>query len=69
MQVDRETDSNVWTDGRRIKKLSTNDGYFDTFDEAKDFLAEHAKRRIKSAEAALESARKFSDKVDGLKAP
>ncbi len=69
VQVEKETKQSVWIDGRRSAKQTTYENYFDSFDDAKNFLAKLADDKLISARRQLEAARGFAGNVRGLKAP
>lgn len=65
--VEKETEKSVWIRGRRIAKRSSYENYFDTFDEAKEFLTKYAESTLNSARRRLELAQGFAGNVKGLK--
>lgn len=69
VQVEKETVSSIWIDGRRSAKRSSYENYFDTWDEAKEFLTEYANSVLATARRSLETAHGFAGNVRGLKAP
>ena len=69
VQVEKETESRVWIDGRRRAKRSGFDNYFDTWDEAKEFMTEYAEKKLDRARRDLEAAQGLAGNVRGLKAP
>ena len=67
IQVEKESEKSVWIDGRRCAKRSGFDNYFDSFDEAKEFLTEYADNRLDIARRNLQLAQSFAGNVKGLK--
>tara|TARA_R100001530_G_scaffold13727_7_gene12587 strand:+ start:4882 stop:5085 length:204 start_codon:yes stop_codon:yes gene_type:complete len=50
IEIERETGTSIWIDGRRLNKRSGYENYFDTWDDAHAFL-------LKNATLALDRAR------------
>jgi hypothetical protein len=69
VQVEKETASSVWINGRRNAKRTSYENYFDTWEEAKEFLTEYAENMLATARRSLETAQGFAGNVKGLKAP
>lgn len=73
VECERETDSCVWVRGgfskaeRRYNKKSSYDNYFDSFQEAKDFLINTGEAKVKSARRNLEEANSYLGNAKGLK--
>jgi hypothetical protein len=67
IEIERETGSSVWINGRRNSKQSNHHSYFNTFDEAKQHLLKKAQRKIESARFLLQRARDHYGNVKGLK--
>lgn len=51
---------------RRYPKRSFESNYFATFQEAKDFLLDHAQKKLESAEDEANKARRILAKVESL---
>lgn len=66
VEIERETRNNVWINGRRRKKKSAGAGYFDTFDEARSFLAKGARRKVYSLSRSLSAALETLQQLEGL---
>jgi hypothetical protein len=56
VEVERETDASVWIDGRRSKKESEYETYFDSFEQAKTALLDRQQSRIYGLRAQLDNA-------------
>ena len=69
IEVERETDSSVWINGRRNAKNSSLHKYCDTWGEAHLFLLEKAERSLESARRSLERAQGEYGNIKGMKAP
>lgn len=69
VEVEKETAQSIWIDGRRIAKLSSYDNYFDSFDDAKNFLCELAKQEISKHRKRLESAQQSLETIRNLAEP
>ena len=65
--IEKETDAYVWIDGRRCSKRSTFLNYFDTWQEAHDFLSEHCELCVKEAQKNLRHARSKFEAVKQMK--
>jgi len=66
--VDRVTVSSVWINGKRRGRRSDEwDNYFDTFNEAKQFLQVISGRRLVSARLELQKAQGFAGNVQGIR--
>ena len=66
VEVERETESSVWIDGRKKAKRSTYLNYFDTYDEAKDRLLIRAKAEHSTALLLQDKAKRQLEFVNGL---
>jgi hypothetical protein len=69
VEVQRETQSTIWINGKRGSKRTEYDNYFDTWDEAKEFLLSKASSELASARRKLERAQGEYGNIKGLKAP
>ena len=65
-EVERETESSIWIDGVRSAKKSMWDNYFDTYDEAKEFLLRASKNRVRTCVRMLEQAEAKRDMIKNL---
>ena len=66
VEVERETDHNVWINGRRHNKRSEYDDYFDSFDQAKSALL-HCQNSINSStEKQLKEGIKTAKAISNL---
>ena len=67
VECERETESNVWINGRRYGKTAGGDRYFDTFNEAKAYLMKIAEEDVEKAKSRLSRAKDHLENVRGLK--
>lgn len=58
VEIEKETDKFVIIKGRRSQKISENEGYFNSFEEARMFLFNYAKIKIDVYNAQVEYYRK-----------
>jgi len=75
VECEKETAACVWVyhylnqPSRRNNKRSSYDNYFDSFQEAKDFLIEQGEAQVKTARRRLEEANSYLGNAKGLKDP
>ena len=69
VQVESETSSTVTIKGKRRKKETQYESYFDTWQEAHEWLLRGAEGRLTSARRSLEMAQGFHGNVKGMKQP
>lgn len=67
VEVERETKNSVWINGRRNAKLSGWKSYFDTFQEAKEYLIQAKNEDVFRARCALNRANAALGNAEGLK--
>ena len=67
VEVERETKSSIWINGRRLAKRTKFENYFDTFDAAKNYLVNVASKKLMGARAGLEYAQGFMRDIKSLK--
>lgn len=67
VEVEKETASSIWINGRRNAKRSDYHNYFDTFQEAKDFCIAESQKRVDGARHQLNSANDVLGNAKGLK--
>ena len=67
VEVDRETDVSVFIDKQRHAKRSSYHNYFDTWDEAKDFLLKKAEGEAERIRRLLEIANGKLGHIRGLR--
>lgn len=75
-EVISETAAFVTVRGRHVhghtyreKKVTAWYGYFDSFDDAKQWLMHIAEMRVKTARRSLEQANSFHGNIKGMKEP
>ena len=56
VEVERSTAANVWINGRRCNKRTTYENYFETFEEARDFVLGNMRASLEAKENAASSA-------------
>lgn len=56
VEIERETDKSVWIDGHRYSKLTCDIQYFDTIDDARDWIVACADERVEDAKKNVEEA-------------
>lgn len=75
VECERETDLCVWVkqgfknEARRSNKRSSYENYFDSFQEAKDFLIAQGDSQVRHARRRLEEAQSYLGNAKGLKEP
>jgi hypothetical protein len=62
--VERETQSSIWIRGSRMAKRNT---FFDTWEDAKDYLLSEAARKLSSARTNLQYAQDRYGNIKGLR--
>ena len=67
VEVDRETESSVWVNGRRSPKLSGYTNYFDTWLEAKSFLLSEAAADVVNAKSKLDHYKSKLQEIEALR--
>ena len=67
VEVEKETESSVWIKGRREAKEAQYHAFFDTFQEAKDFLIDVFEKKARSVRRQLEQANGYLGNAKGLK--
>lgn len=66
VEVERETEKCVWVKGRRQHRRSRYDNYFDTYDQARQFLIDEAQTRLAQAEQKVAQRRALLETVQAL---
>lgn len=69
VEVERETDSSVWVNGRRNAKRGEYWNYWNTWDDAKAFLLKEAEDNLISARLRLSKAQGEHGNIVGMKNP
>lgn len=67
VQVERETHASVWINGNRTDKKNKVISYFDTFDEAKDWMIHSKKAYMKQVENTLEGIKETIKEIENIK--
>ena len=67
VEVERETDSSIWINGRRNAKASSLEIYHDSWSAAKTYLLNSAKRKVASAESRLKACEEDLKRVEAIK--
>lgn len=63
VEVEKETDFFVWVGNYRCTKHSPGTKYFDTIEEAKEFVKDECNERIELAENRLKATKKERDSI------
>ncbi len=66
VEVERETNSTVWVDGRRHAKVSTWKNYFDSWGDAKTNLLIEARKKHDLHQMRLQDAARNIKKIKAL---
>lgn len=66
VDVERESESFVWIDGRRHAKISGWDCYFPTFNQAKSYFILEANKDVEKARSRLRNALDKLQKISQL---
>jgi len=61
VEIEKETDNSVWVKGRRNAKSNSYEAYFDTIQQAKEWVISIADRDILSAENSLMCEKKSKE--------
>jgi hypothetical protein len=69
VDVERESGSSVWIAGRRHAKRSEWENYFDTWEQAHQFLLDLAQEEVDSCRLQLERAKGYLGNIKGMKKP
>lgn len=67
VEVERETEHNVWVNGRQFVKRTGWDNYFDSFAEAKQYLVAQAEKEVSRLKEQLHKARTALGNAQSLK--
>jgi len=67
IEVERETDSSVWINGRRNAKRSDWGNYYDTWQEAHDALLSRQRTHLSNLEGRFKSAFKVLTDIEAMK--
>lgn len=67
VEIERETDTNVWINGRRSSKSTNYHKFFNTWDEAKAALVAKAERDLSNAKRTVDRARSTLEAMKALK--
>jgi len=66
IEIEKESESSVWIDGRRRSKDSSWQQYFDNFQEAKNYLIDEKIKEIDRIAERLNSVRIELNKIEKL---
>lgn len=66
IEVESETNSFVLINGKSRRKLSDNQGYFDTFDQAKEFIVNYYNKELDIAISRIGRSQDQYDKAINL---
>lgn len=66
VEVERESENSVWIDGRRSSKMTSYECYFDTFEQAKDYLISELLKDIRSAQTRVARLTERLERVQRL---
>ena len=69
VDVDRETESSVWVNGRRRAKNGDYVSYFDTWEEARNHLLSKVQVKIDAARRRLQGLNSEFGNIKGMKPP
>ena len=69
VQVERHTDASVWMKGRKRARSGQYENYFQSWDDARNYLMDRAESHVLSLKRQLESAQGELGNVKGMKAP
>ena len=68
VEIERETESSVWIKGiRKAKRTHDWHNFFDTWEEAHNFLLDNSESDLKSARNRLSIAQDRNGNIKGLK--
>ena len=67
VEVERETESSVWIDGRQRRKYGDDSCYCDTFDEAKSHVIRIAAEKLSRAQRQVLAFQTRLDAAQSLK--
>jgi hypothetical protein len=54
VEIEKETEKSIWINGRVHRKTTSYEKYFDTWEEAKDYLMAQTESKISHLSAELE---------------
>lgn len=69
VEVERQTDSSIWVDGKRMTRATRNYRYFDTWEEAHQWLRDKENLRVTVAERKLSDAKRRMELVMAMEPP
>lgn len=67
VEVERVTDASVWVNGRRRSRCGDWNSFFESFDEAKDWVVQTYRRRHEAAKRELDRQRQYLQQAEALK--
>jgi len=69
IEVDRETDTSVWVNGKRRQKMTDYEIVHDTWGDAHSYLLAAGEARVVNARRTLEEHKSYLGNVKGMKRP
>jgi beta-glucosidase-like glycosyl hydrolase len=65
-ELDRETENNVWINGRMFRKLTEYNGYYKSYDLAKQAIVDFHQKRMDAASRLLSGATEKFNQANSL---
>jgi hypothetical protein len=66
LEIEKETDSTMWVEGKRMAKYTEMNCFFKTYNEAKNYLILMQNKKIANIEASLKTAQKELKRLQEL---
>ena len=67
LECERETEHCIWVKGRRYLKITENERYFDTWEEAHEYILALANKKVEGVRLQLGRAKDILRNIKGLK--
>jgi len=67
IEFERETDKCVWIGNNRHLKITENERYFDTWEEAHEYILDLAKDKVNNVKVQLDRAKGLLGNIKGMK--
>ena len=64
--IERVSEQSVWAGGRRYARASKYEKYFETYEQAKNYLLDKAERKLDMAKKSLSYAEEMLKEVQAL---